>query len=248
MRILTICSLAGGYGKTTTTLSLGSAIAARGLHVVVADLDAQASATLALGQPATDFPLTTALRTLDVVPRGTSHRTGTFRLAPGGRMLAAATSRDIHRHLDRVSVGADVLLVDTAPGLGVGTLEGLRRASLTLIPLRPTPPAITTLGDTLTALAHVSSAPRARAVLTQVNSRRGMVNVVSAGLRARHPGVLYDVAVPDDARCEQAVLAKCPVTVFAPRSKASIAYEQLADVVLADLGISRGMEGSDVAA
>ena len=47
--ILTIANQKGGVGKTTTTLTLGAALAERGKSVLLVDLDPQSSLTIALG-------------------------------------------------------------------------------------------------------------------------------------------------------------------------------------------------------
>ena len=55
----------GGVGKTTVTLGLASAAAARGDRVLVVDLDPQASSTWVLGID----PTTVELSTADVLHR-----------------------------------------------------------------------------------------------------------------------------------------------------------------------------------
>jgi chromosome partitioning protein len=50
MRIITLLNEKGGVGKTTLAVTLASGLAIRGARVVLVDADAQANATLALGQ------------------------------------------------------------------------------------------------------------------------------------------------------------------------------------------------------
>ena len=48
-RIIAIANQKGGVGKTTTTLTLGAALAERGRSVLLVDLDPQSSLTISLG-------------------------------------------------------------------------------------------------------------------------------------------------------------------------------------------------------
>src|SRR3989344_3679568 len=48
-RVISVCNQKGGVGKTTTSCSLASYLAAMGKYVLLADLDSQANATLGLG-------------------------------------------------------------------------------------------------------------------------------------------------------------------------------------------------------
>lgn len=255
MLTLIICALAGGYGKTMTALACAAWCKALGLNVTLLDLDPQAAATLTLGMRASGSPLTDEACTVGFT-RGIvgAHAFGSLRVFRSGRMLAEASAADVRRQLARASAGSDLLIVDTAPALSVATLEALRHASLALTTLRPTPAAIGTLGDTMQAMACVGDSKRLRGVLTQVNSRRKMVGTVSVEIQQLHPGVLYDVLIPDDAQCEHAALARLPVPVFAACSKASIAYGLLTMQLVHDLGlfgrikqVSTIAEGANVA-
>ncbi|NLC61562.1 MAG: ParA family protein, partial [Gammaproteobacteria bacterium] len=57
MRVWAIANQKGGVGKTTTTLALGRSLAARGLPVLLVDLDPHASLTRAFGVAADPQPM-----------------------------------------------------------------------------------------------------------------------------------------------------------------------------------------------
>ena len=99
MTTIAITNQKGGVGKTSTAISLGSALAASGNHVLVVDLDPQANATSALGLPKDgqrsvhgvllrDDPIElaitpTAVSRLDLLPSSVDMGSAEVELVPG---------------------------------------------------------------------------------------------------------------------------------------------------------------------
>jgi chromosome partitioning protein len=136
----------GGVGKTTVTLGIAAELAARGVEVVLIDLDAQASATKVVGVGVdgrcsmADALLEPERFMLSDVIVATDWG---FDLAPAEMALASRESRRstadefvLRRQLDSCE-GYDVVLVDCPPSLGLLTLNALAAASHLVVVTEP---------------------------------------------------------------------------------------------------------------
>ncbi len=215
----------GGTGKTTTAVNLAAELVALGFSVELRDLDPQSSATLALGaDPAAD-PWEAEPVELDGI-----------RLRPGGRLLARIErgERSALELLKNVEP-ADVRILDCPPTLGLLTAAALEAATLALVPLQPSPLALTALADVAAVLEDLENPPRLRTVLVQVHARRLLTRDVVAHLEENAPGTLYRAQIPEDARAAEAPGHGLPLRLYAPSSRAAAAYRELAAEVAADL-------------
>ena len=88
MRVFAILNQKGGSGKTTTTINLGAALAELGRHVLVLDLDPQASATHWLGADEGDGIYQVVVERLPVGPFVTHTAIDRLDLVPASKKLA----------------------------------------------------------------------------------------------------------------------------------------------------------------
>ncbi len=68
LKTIAVSNEKGGVAKTTTTISLGAALADQGYRVLLIDLDAQANLTLSLGLEPGEAELTSSNIMLDGAP------------------------------------------------------------------------------------------------------------------------------------------------------------------------------------
>ena len=151
MKTVSVCSLSGGQGKTTTTLLLGRALARRGARVCLLDADPQHSLSMFCGVPLeSDQPSLLELLkgqgpALDAVYPVEGYET--LFIVPSDDSLDAA-----HEYLSQTGVGAtvlrrrlealaphfDVCLIDSPPQRSQLVLSVLGAAQLLVIPAEST--------------------------------------------------------------------------------------------------------------
>ncbi len=150
MQIIAIANHKGGVGKTATTHALGAGLAAAGQHVLVVDLDPQASLSGACGFSGSDPSLANVLggdKAGTVALKGIIKTLAdNLSLAPSDLSLAG-TERGLYQRLGRenvlkraletVSAAYDVCLIDCPPSLSLLTVNALNAASGVLIPTQP---------------------------------------------------------------------------------------------------------------
>ena len=147
MATLCIANQKGGVGKTTTAVTLAAGLARRGRRVLLVDLDIQGSASAALGVVVPEggpsiADVLTSDRPLSDVVRPTS-TDGLF-VAPAGELLAtvdlhlaSAMAREfvLERALSTLRGRFDQIIIDTAPYLGLLTINALAASDHVIVPV-----------------------------------------------------------------------------------------------------------------
>jgi chromosome partitioning protein len=147
MATLCIANQKGGVGKTTTAVTLAAGLARRGRRVLLVDLDIQGSASAALGVSVPEGGASVADvlisdRAFDDVIQPTS--TDKLFVAPAGELLAtvdmhlaSAMAREfvLERALAVVKDRFDEIVIDTAPYLGLLTINALAASDHVLVPV-----------------------------------------------------------------------------------------------------------------
>ena len=153
MPIVAVVNQKGGVGKTTVTLGLASAAAARGARVLVVDLDPQANATGGLGVWEPERTVEALLETERPGAAGEVALPSEWVL-PSGRapevLAASGTLATREPQLANDPVGAqdrlqlalaghpyDLVVIDCPPSLGLLTINGLFAADRALIVTEP---------------------------------------------------------------------------------------------------------------
>ncbi len=253
--IVAVSNQKGGVAKTTTCLSLGAALAARGRSVWLIDLDPQANLTLGLGFD----PQKVEHTSLELLVEGAELDTVLIDTAvPGMRLIPSAVRLSVaeRRLLGELGFdeilsqrlrdasfepGApqlpDFVLIDAPPSLGVLTLNALSAADLVVVPVQCDFYAATGLSQLMDTLRVVKARRRPDqdllVVPTLFDRRTRICREVLEQLRSHFAAHLSEVCIGVDVRIREAALHGLPVELFAPRTRSAREYRALAAEILA---------------
>ncbi len=268
--IAAIVNEKGGVSKSSSTLSLGSAMAARGLRVLLVDLDPQhASLTLAAGVASSKKGVAAAMQ--DYL---TNDEAGplapyvaalgpTLDLLPSGKELSnaetALQNTEGREHiLGEVLTPADgvydVVLIDCPPTLGVLVTNALTAAQTVIIPVVPEYMAAAGLQGLLDTLRRIKrrklnpTLTVSGIILAMVDNRtahgREVAEAVRAAFGAEVP-VLGEVK--RSIRMSEAAQAGQSIIDYDPKHPVALAYQEIADDLLRRWGIAAPAQSVEVA-
>ncbi|HEY0248227.1 MAG TPA: ParA family protein [Gryllotalpicola sp.] len=244
-RIITLCNQKGGVGKTTTSISLGAALAEYGRRVLAIDFDPQGALSAGLGisthEATTIYDLLlngrldpneaiqhTAVPGLDVIPANIDLSAAEVHL-----VNEVAREQALTRVLRKLSGDYDVILIDCQPSLGILTVNALTAAHGVLIPLESEYFALRGVALLIETVDKVrerlNPALELDGILVTMfdartlHSREVFERVVEAfGDKVLNTVISRTVKFPD------ASVAGSPITQFAPDHPAAEAYRRLA--------------------
>lgn len=250
MNIWAVANQKGGVGKTTTTVSLAGELAARGLQVLLIDIDPHSSLTFYLHQSQTSAA--TGLLTLFRQPNlelsqlaqatawpGVKLITGGSGLATLDRSSGQGLGRVLGEALQRAKQQPDApdwVLIDCPPTLGVLTVNALAASDTLLIPTQTDYLALRAVEGMLQTRAMIERA-RGRPLPwwllpTLFDGRTRACRDVLLKLQHLAGDRLLPHAIPLDTRLRDAALLGAPITQHAPDSRAGHAFLQLTSALL----------------
>ena len=225
--VLAVANQKGGVGKTTTAVNLGASIADAGYQTLLADLDPQCNATVALGLPKDSEPNVYDCLSGDLGLADAAVASGVDRLdvVPSTPELAGANVE-----LPRIAGSETILrdrlgdvrerylftLLDCPPSLGPLTVNALVAADKVIVQ-RELNPRLTVAGM----------------ILTMHDGRTRLARDVEREVREHFPELVFDTVVPRNVRLGEAPSFGIPVLRHAPPSAGSAAYLKLAKEVAA---------------
>ncbi|MFY9330518.1 MAG: ParA family protein [Candidatus Nanopelagicales bacterium] len=245
-RIVAMVNQKGGVGKTTSTVSLGAALAEYGRRVLLVDFDPQGALSVALGIQAhlldrsvynllmdddcaaSDVIVQTSVPGLDLVPSNID-----LSAAEVALVNEVAREQALARALAPVVAEYDFIIIDCQPSLGLLTVNALTAADGVVIPLECEYFALRGAKLLMDTIVKVRSRlnPRLQVIgvlgtmydARTLHTREVLARVVDAfGDDVFHTVISRTIKFPD------ATVAGEPITTFASSSPAADAYRQLA--------------------
>jgi chromosome partitioning protein len=247
----------GGVGKTTTSINLGTALAAVGRKVLVIDFDAQGNASTGLGitraertmtsydvvvdrQPMERAVLSTIVPRLDIIP-GDENLSGVeTELANDSRRsyrLRDAIHDYIERSLTESLTQYDYVLIDCPPSLSALTMNAMTAANALLVPLQCEFLALEGLSQLIRTMEVVKQGLNPDleiqgVVLTMYDRRNNLSDQVADEVRSVFGDKVYNTVIPRNVRLSEAPSFGKPALLYDYRCPGSEAYIRLASEVL----------------
>ncbi|HYM14110.1 MAG TPA: ParA family protein [Dehalococcoidia bacterium] len=245
--VIALANQKGGVGKTTTAINLGAALASHGQRVLIFDFDPQANSSAGLGvrtqgastydvvlgsTHARDVVTPTSVAGLSIVPATPALAGAEVELVP----MMAREFR-LKRALEEIRGGYDYVLIDCPPSLGLLTVNALTAADEVIVPVQCEYLALEGLSQLTATLELVRRNLNSRLalrglLLTMFDGRTNLSQQVADEVRA-HFSNTFRTIIPRSVRLSEAPSHGLPIAQYDPSSRASRAYDDLAQELIA---------------
>ena len=247
--VVAIINQKGGVGKSTTAINLAACLGDLGKRVLVVDFDPQGNATSGFGVDKdslesdvydslmNDVPLSEV-----VVPspvEGVFVAPATIQLAGAEIELVSVMAREsvLRYVLEPVRADYDYVFVDCPPSLGLLTVNALVAADSLLIPIQCEFYALEGLSKLLESMRMVKgrlnpSLSIFGVVMTMFDVRTTLSRQVVGEVRDYFGDQVFQTVIPRNVKLSEAPSHGLPINRYAPSSKGSQAYCELAEEVV----------------
>ncbi|HOK65366.1 MAG TPA: AAA family ATPase [Anaerohalosphaeraceae bacterium] len=252
MRTVAIINQKGGCGKTTVSINLSSALAAKGYRTLLVDLDPQSHCAVGLAVPEEQIEQSI----YDVLigkARGEPLRlkeilwqiSDRFELAPSSIDLAAFESQMagimdrencLKSVLEEVRADYDYVIIDCPPSVGLLTFNALRAASDVIVPVEMGYFSLHGLSKQLETLQVLCEQCRQKVNLMVLASmydiRTKMGREILAELRKHFGDRMFQTVVNFNTKLKEAASLGQPISEYDPASKGYKDFLNLAEELI----------------
>ncbi len=236
MLTVAIASQKGGVGKTTLAVNLGVQLfRERKLRVVVVDMDAQGSATYALGLMPGEKPgFDLWLEGKEVLLKNVS-----VPLIPGGADTAYIkweSPQLLKAALE--TLAADLVLLDCPPSLVPATVAALIAANRVLVPVLADPLVLVGLAQILDTLTDVNPAAAVDVLRSRYKPQLKMTAEADEMLVSDSRFNLLRICIPENVVIAESSGHGQAISDYSPKSKGAKAFKSLASEVIKEWGLN----------
>ena len=223
------------------------ALSLKGKKTLLVDLDPQANATISVGIDPTTLTkhINTLFTNINIKTEEVIIKTefGLY-ILPSHPDLAdteagmRATQIGLLKGLlEPLEDKFDYIIIDTPPSESYLTVNALAVADEVLIPLQAHFLALRGLQDVLDEVDQVKQGlnPKLKVagiLPTMVSNRTNVSKMIIEEVKSKYPDLLYPLQVDFSIKHAEASLAGKPIVIYDPKHQGSLAYLQLADLII----------------
>lgn len=242
---IAIANHKGGVGKTTAALNIAAGVAARGYSTLLVDMDAQANLTDTLHLTERRPNVYDALRgTAAMAPIAVTERLhavpSCLDLAAAEAELTAAIGRErlLTAALQPLSSAYDYIIIDTAPTLGLLTINAMAAADAVIIPMQAEYYAIKGIAGLTDVIADVQRLINkglyiGGVIVSQYDGRTTLHRQMREAIRQRFGAAVFATPIRKGIAIAEAQANGMDVFTYAPDSAGAQDYAAVVDEFLA---------------